>query len=540
MSRYNVRAKKGKAGELQDFATAHGLKHVPHEHAQKLIPDWRVFELPPGIAKKDEEAQIKWLAHHDLVDLVEPEGFGEVILPPQGQSVPDDTEVYQDFLRLDEAHTLTKGKGQTVAVFDNGLNPPAAWVTPVIGEQKLFRATETNGVIGGSHGQPVTYLVFAGAPLCVCTNYKIASAVDVRCSWNDVAEAIAYALSQGLAIGNLSYGGGSSTYLADMLRKAREAGFALFVACGNSGDATQFPANNPNVYAVAALNTGSTLLASFSCRGKVELACPGTNLLTCNSSGGWSTFSGTSGATPLASGMAALIRAQNPTWSGVQCADHLVETATRKTAEGYPIPDAAVAVGAAAPPPPEPINLNGKASWSCLTPYTADGLARLIDDQPGTACLWKSASPWIRAAFAGEGATVVAVDLTCTNATVAYPQRNPSRLAISADGSAPQYVDVPAFAGSYKKQRVPVTPISGAKFEITLFAGSGNLLEAAGLALMGFTGGTVPAPTPDPEPPQVVLPDRDDAALTTLETDWPTLSKEQRTLAKDRFASFAQ
>jgi subtilisin family serine protease len=92
-----------------------------------------------------------------------------------------------------------------------------------------------------------------------------------------------------------------------------------------------------------------------------------------NENQGWC---GTSMATPHVSGAAALLWAQNPTWTNVQIRDRLFATAEDRGAVGkdvyfgWGIVDAAHAVGTVAPPPPT-VSISGPT---------------LI--QPGATCTW--------------------------------------------------------------------------------------------------------------------------------------------------------
>jgi thermitase len=126
-------------------------------------------------------------------------------------------------------------------------------------------------------------------------------------------------------------------------------GPVVVAAAGNSGPSTayEYPAaeSAPVVLAVAA-STESDTLADFSTRGPwVDLAAPGQNILSSVPDNEYGTWSGTSMATPLVAGTAALVRARYPNLSAAQVAARIV---SESAIIAGPVPhrvDAARAVG---------------------------------------------------------------------------------------------------------------------------------------------------------------------------------------------------
>jgi subtilisin family serine protease len=81
------------------------------------------------------------------------------------------------------------------------------------------------------------------------------------------------------------------------------------------------------VLAVAASTEAGTL-ANFSTRGDwVHVAAPGEQVYGAIPGGGWGVWSGTSMATPMTAGAAALLRARFPAWWPSEVASRLTATA---------------------------------------------------------------------------------------------------------------------------------------------------------------------------------------------------------------------
>ncbi len=122
-----------------------------------------------------------------------------------------------------------------------------------------------------------------------------------------------------VATNNSWGGGGFAQSLLDAITRANKANILFIAAAGNSGtnnDTTaSYPSNYdvPNVIAVAAIDkTGG--LASFSQFGAktVDIGAPGVDVWSTTAYNGYSTYNGTSMATPHVTGAAALYAASHP------------------------------------------------------------------------------------------------------------------------------------------------------------------------------------------------------------------------------------
>ncbi|MCB1225304.1 MAG: S8 family serine peptidase, partial [Verrucomicrobiales bacterium] len=151
---------------------------------------------------------------------------------------------------------------------------------------------------------------------------------------SDATEAIAYATAMGFDLTSNSWGGGGySESLGDAIAEADAAGILTICAAGNESSDNDSVPNYPsnysglNVIAVASI-TRQDQLSSFSNYGEdeVDLAAPGSEILSTVKDGGYATFSGTSMATPHVAGTCALLKAWRPDLTHHEIRDILLNT----------------------------------------------------------------------------------------------------------------------------------------------------------------------------------------------------------------------
>ncbi|MDZ7288973.1 MAG: S8 family serine peptidase [candidate division KSB1 bacterium] len=157
---------------------------------------------------------------------------------------------------------------------------------------------------------------------------------------DDAAEAIIYAAKMGAKILSNSWGGGdASNTLKNAIQYASDRGALFIAAAGNESSNTDalpnYPSNYdlPNVVSVASSDRNDQL-SSFSNYGRrtVDLAAPGSSILSARPLSRYQLLSGTSMATPHVSGAAALIWAQYPNLTMKQVLVRLLGAVDRKSA----------------------------------------------------------------------------------------------------------------------------------------------------------------------------------------------------------------
>ena len=226
-------------------------------------------------------------------------------------------------------------------------------------------------------------------------------------TYADLIEAIVYATDNGARVINMSLGAVSYSRGEEAaVDYAWEHGVLLVAAAGNNNnDAMHYPASHDHVLAVSAV-TASDSRSSFSSYGDfVDLAAPGTSIMSSRKGNGYGLMSGTSMAAPHVAGLAALILSRNPTLTNVEVRQILESTAEdlgevgwdrfyghgrvngRLALEATPVPEPPVPPP---PPPPPPQQLwpphclelvaNGGFEEPLLAPWQLEGEASLDKD----------------------------------------------------------------------------------------------------------------------------------------------------------------
>ncbi|HCQ20978.1 MAG TPA: hypothetical protein DIU28_05840, partial [Anabaena sp. UBA12330] len=153
-------------------------------------------------------------------------------------------------------------------------------------------------------------------------------------STSNAISAINYATAKGVKITNNSWGGGGySQALYDAINAAGQQGALFIAAAGNESNNNDtlpsYPAsyNLANIISVAS-TTRTDSLSSFSNYGltSVDLGAPGSDIYSTTPNNTYSTYSGTSMASPHVAGAAALVWSENPTWTAQQVKNTLMNT----------------------------------------------------------------------------------------------------------------------------------------------------------------------------------------------------------------------
>ena len=266
-------------------------------------------------------------------------------------------------LRVEDAWLITKGSPTIrIAVIDEGverLHPDLINnIDPLGFGLTAFNATTGNVLASNrSHGTSCAGIIAAEAdngigvsgiaPLCKIIPVNLT--IDANGKFGTISQlatCIDWAWNQGGAdILSNSWGGGfASSLVHDAIKRATTLGrggkgsLVLF-ASGNADAGLSSPAIFPETIAVGAMDMCYQRKSINTCDVEnfwggnygtgLDVSAPGVKIATTNNAGYTQTFNGTSSATPMAAGVAALILSINSNFTQVQ-AREILERSTRK------------------------------------------------------------------------------------------------------------------------------------------------------------------------------------------------------------------
>jgi membrane-anchored mycosin MYCP len=345
--------------------------------------------------------------------------------PPSTKAeAPRPTEIPWHLRRMNPQSVwpLTRGGGVTVAVLDSGVTATHEFLEGRVAQGRDFgvladhagqcdayyHGTMVAGIIAGRDGlDGVAARGIAPEATILPGRVTLDRSGDDELVRN-VPGAVDWAVEQGADVINLSLTSPPNPALEEAVANAVANDVVLVAAIGNverSEDGQLLDEQNPalaaypGVIAVVAVDEAGNPSESPDTGGKmiIDVAAPGVDIWGPMPRGGYAMDTGTSFATPIVSGVAALVRAKHPDLTAEQVADRIIRTADRAPEErdievGYGVVNPYRAVTATlgtrpnppadelALPPPEPDPLASArriAAWAALCGVVIAGLLLL-------------------------------------------------------------------------------------------------------------------------------------------------------------------
>ena len=248
---------------------------------------------------------------------------------------------YLQALKLAEANDITDGKGVVVAILDTGISPHVDLRKNLLPGTSVISTGYVNGEGDpNGHGTAIASLIAAhgrGSDRGVIGVAPSAKLMPVRLFDKQArgdsihaAQAIEWAANHGSKVINFSAAVAPSLALKSAMEVARNRDVLVVAAVGNQGQdvVAAYPAATPGVLAVGASDKAGKP-ADFSVPvSYVQICAPGVDMEAAYGKSQYSNDEGTSQATAIVSGAAALIRAKFPAISAQEVIHRLTATAT--------------------------------------------------------------------------------------------------------------------------------------------------------------------------------------------------------------------
>jgi type VII secretion-associated serine protease mycosin len=273
--------------------------------------------------------------------------------PPAHADQVRDLEYWLNDYGFTQAWTTSKGAGVKVAIIDTGVDGTVAELKgAVVGGTDVSGIGDPNGQkpVGDdqSHGTQVASLlagrgtgtgngVLGVAPEAQLLSVSVAFGTDTQSTVStddQIAQGVRWAVDNGAEIINMSLTRNTLDWPEswdDAFLYAFQHDVIVVAAAGNRAGGTSqvgAPATIPGVVAVAGVDRDKQASFDASSQGiTIAVAAPSEQLVGVIPGGGYVSWSGTSGATPLVAGLLALVRSAYPNLDAADAIKRVVATA---------------------------------------------------------------------------------------------------------------------------------------------------------------------------------------------------------------------
>ncbi|MFJ8576960.1 S8 family serine peptidase [Micromonospora sp. NPDC093277] len=272
-------------------------------------------------------------------------------------------------LNVEKAHQISQGEGVVVALADtrvsnhpdlDGSILPGIDIAPDNQGNNLQHHSSHGTLMAGliaAHGQGKNRGALGIAPKSQVLPVGVQPEVG-QGSTEDLAAGIEWAVRSHVDVISVSSVAGASMRLQRAIRAALDANIIVVAAAGNRPDdlTVGYPASEDEVIAVGGTDPGGGH-ASVSVTGpEIDLVAPAVDIYSTSYGGKYSKGTGTSSATAIVAGAAALVRSKFPNLPAQEVVHRLTATAIdkgppgRDDEYGYGVIDLVAALTADVPP----------------------------------------------------------------------------------------------------------------------------------------------------------------------------------------------
>ncbi|MET8119203.1 S8 family serine peptidase [Micromonospora sp. NPDC005189] len=274
-----------------------------------------------------------------------------------------------DYLKTTKAQEVSRGSGVVVAVPDTGVDPHPDLHKNLLAGTDIIPGGSGDGRIDlDSHGTSMAGLIAAhgqggnAGALGIAPEAKVLPIYDSPPHGDgepdNLARGIEYAIANGADVISISSVGGSSSRLRQAIHAALDADIIVVAGVGNlpRDQTIGYPASEEGVIAVGGVDRAGQHAAVSVTGPKIDVVAPAVDIYSTSYGGKYSKGTGTSSATAIVAGAAALIRSKYPYLPAREVAHRLTATAVdkgppgRDDEYGYGVIDLVAALTADVPP----------------------------------------------------------------------------------------------------------------------------------------------------------------------------------------------
>jgi len=266
-----------------------------------------------------------------------------------------DQQYWLDDYGFISAWESSQGEGVKIAIIDTGIDSTHPSLKGVVvggTDMSGFGSSDGQTPVGSNsyHGTMVASIaagrgeseIIGAAPKSQLLSVSIAFGIQGLDTDSQIADGIIWAVDNGAKVINLSLTRNSVSWPESWDRAflyAFENDVVVVAAAGNRSEGTEqvsAPATIPGVISVAGLDRNGDPSQDFSTSGfSIGVTAPAEDLIGAYPGGEYRMWSGTSGATPIVSGMVALIRSMYPEMDAANVVNRVISSATRDGFVGY-------------------------------------------------------------------------------------------------------------------------------------------------------------------------------------------------------------